>query len=327
MQKLAVIGAGAFGSALSITFSKFGRDVKIWAYEKDVAEEINSLHSNSSYLAGVEFPEAIKAYNDFEFIKDAELILIVTPSSHTVRIAEQMKPFYNGKAPILICTKGMDVNGEFFSAELEELFPGAEIGAMSGPMFAIELVGKAPTAATCAFKNEKVGHAVIEALSGPYFRPYYSPDVIGVQVGGMVKNIIAIGSGIISGADIGRNAQAAVITRGLFEIIKFATACGADPSTLMGLSGIGDLILTANSSKSRNFSLGEALGKGEKLSDIMAKSKTVFEGVNAVTVVAKKARALSIEMPICFVIEDILAGKSDVAEVIKKLLARPLKDE
>jgi glycerol-3-phosphate dehydrogenase (NAD(P)+) len=326
-DKIAVIGAGAFGSALACTMAKLGKKVKIWAHEGATAEEINTLHTNQIFLPNIKLPTSIEASNSLEIVSDADLILLVTPSAHTVKTAQSFAPFFKDTTPILICTKGMDSSGEFLSEGLQKILPNAKIGALSGPMFAAELAQEVPTAATVAFKDEKLGKEVIEAISGSFFRLYYSNDTIGVQIGGMVKNVIAIASGIVEGAGIGRNAQAALITRGLAEIVRFAKANGANPLTLMGLSGLGDLILTANSSKSRNFSLGEALGKGKSLAEIMSESRVVFEGAAAVDLVAKRARSMSIDMPLCFVVDDILKGNAKLSEIITKLLSRPLKSE
>ena len=329
MQKIAIIGAGAWGTALAAVARRAGRDVRLWAREPEVVAAVNARHENEVYLAGIALDPDIVATGELEeAADDAEAILLVTPAQHTRSVAVELAAHVPPSVPTLICSKGIEEgSGKLMSEVLAELAPGRAVGVLSGPTFAGEVAQGLPTAITLATDAEGLGRTLVKALGSATFRPYWSPDVTGAQIGGAVKNVLAIACGIVEGRKLGDNARAALITRGLAEIVRLGLAKGARAETLYGLSGLGDLALTCTGHQSRNMSLGMALGAGETLEGILAQRNTVAEGVYTAASVTALAARLEVEMPIAGAVNAILHGGAAIDEAVAGLLARPFKAE
>ena len=327
-MKIGIIGAGAWGTALAEVLAFNNNQVTIWSFEQEVASDINLHHKNQLYLKGVTLNKNIAATNNLEDMAGQEAVFLAMPAQHLRTISQQLKPIIGKNCFLIICAKGFEEKtGLLLSDVLANELPKNMIAVLSGPTFAIEVAKKIPTAITLATKNIHMGKSLIEQMGTTWFRPYLSDDVIGCQVGGAVKNVLAIACGIVEGRKMGDNTKAALITRGLAEILRLALALGAKTETLMGLSGIGDLILTANSMQSRNFSLGVELGKGKNLKEILSLRNSVAEGVYTVAAVCQKAKELGIEMPISEGVNDVINNGRVVDDVIKSLLERPFKKE
>ncbi len=328
MKKLGVIGAGAWGTALATVGVRAGLETLIWAREEEVVDSINRSHENHLYLKGVSLDPALKATSDMADLKACEIILMVAPAQHLRSVSAILNDHISSNIPILICSKGIEVSsGKLMSTVLSETMPDNPIGVLSGPTFAAETSRNMITALTLAMKDEKLGLDIVQTLGLPTFRPYFSSDVIGAQIGGAIKNIIAIASGIVAGLGLGENAKAALITRGLNEMQRFGLSRGARSETLMGLSGVGDLVLTCSSMQSRNMSLGKALGQGKSFNEIMAGRISVSEGAHTVEVVHKIAVEEGIEMPITEAVYRIIYGGDSVEEVMNDLMTRPFTKE
>jgi len=328
-RKIAVIGAGAWGTALAMAAQRAGCEVMLQAYEPEVAEAINKTHENPVYLPGHPLDPAITATADLkEAISWAEAVLMVAPAQHVRGLCRSMKTDWPQDLPMVLCAKGIENKTEMLLSEVvaEEL-PQAPLAVLSGPSFAAEVARRCPTAVTLAAETQDLAVALTEALSSPLFRIYRSTDVIGAQIGGAVKNVLAIACGIAQGKDMGDNARAFLITRGLAEITRLGMAKGAQMETLMGLSGIGDLSLTCSAMQSRNFSLGFALGKGQPLEEILGGRKAVTEGVHTAASVIDLARSLKVDLPICTAVNQILNEGADIEKTITGLLDRPPRDE
>lgn len=328
MQKIGVLGAGAWGTALAVNAVSAGRDTLLWAREPEVVESINSIHENTVFLKGKQLPTALEATGDMADLKDCDAVLIVSPAQHLRTMTAELASHVASGVPFVICSKGIEVaTGKLLSEAMAESAPDNPAAILSGPTFAAEVAKGLPCAMTLATKDKPVGHALVEALGQPTFRLYYNDDIIGAQIGGAIKNVLAIATGIVAGLGIGENARAAVITRGLAEIVRFGGLYGAESETLMGLSGLGDLILTCSSTQSRNMSLGKAIGEGRTLEEIMAERNSVAEGAHTVEIVHKIAKDKGLDMPITEAVYQILKEKQDVRSVTEALLKRPFTDE
>ncbi|MBL4614187.1 MAG: NAD(P)-dependent glycerol-3-phosphate dehydrogenase [Magnetovibrio sp.] len=329
MQKIGVIGAGAWGTALATAVRRAGPEVLLQAHESDVAKAINSNHENTAFLPGVTLDEGIHATTDLAEALDVEAVLLVAPAQFMRAVCEAAKPHWKPGVPAIICAKGIEqgsykLMGDVVGEALGEEVP---IAILSGPTFAIEVARNMPTAITLACDDEALGQHLCKALSSRCFRPYYSYDVIGAQIGGAIKNVLAIACGIVEGRKMGDNARAALITRGLAEIVRLGEVLGADEHTLMGLSGLGDLTLTCSAMQSRNFSLGVQLGQGRSLNDILAERNAVTEGVFTAAAVTEMARRHQVDMPICLAVDGVLNHGVDLDAIITGLLSRPLNIE
>ncbi len=328
MQKIGVLGGGAWGTALATAANRAGRDTLLWAREADVVASVNNTHENTLYLPGAKLDPALKATGNLADLGDRDAILLVAPAQHLRTMVRDLGPHIREDVPLVICSKGIEVaTGELLSEAVAEECPKNPVAVLSGPTFAIEVARNMPCALTLAAADKAVGNSLIEALGQPTFRPYYNHDVVGAQIGGAIKNVLAIATGIVAGLGIGENARAAVITRGLAEIMRFGALYGAERETLMGLSGLGDLILTCSSTQSRNMSLGKAIGEGRTLKDIMAERRSVAEGAHTVEIVHKIAQQKGLEMPITAAVFQILKEGQDVRTVTEALLARPFTSE
>jgi glycerol-3-phosphate dehydrogenase (NAD(P)+) len=325
LKKVGVLGGGAWGTALAAAMNRAGLETTIWAFEGSVALEINENHENLTYLPGVKLDAGIKATNDLADFASMDIILSVTPAQHLRAMATKLKTHISDKTAMVICSKGIEVtSGKLLHQVLEDVLPNNPIAILSGPTFAIEVARGQPCALTLACRDIAVAKEIANAIATPTFRPYQSDDIVGAQIGGAVKNVLAIATGIVSGLALGENARAAVITRGLAEMARFGDMYGAEQETLMGLSGLGDLVLTCSSTQSRNMSLGKAIGEGRTLQDIMQERNSVAEGAHTVEIVHKIASEKSIDMPITAAVHAILKEGKDVKSVMNELLARPI---
>lgn len=328
MQKVGVIGAGAWGTVLAVVARKAGRDVCLWALEPEVTAAVNGQHRNPLFLPDVSLDPAIVATGDLAQAAKADLIFLVVPAQFLRAVCQRLAPLLAPRTPVVICAKGIEKgSGALMTDVVRETLPQTEMMVLSGPTFAAEVAAGLPTAITLGAGNEDLGNKVAAAIGSPTFRPYLSNDVIGAEVGGAVKNVLAIGCGIADGRKLGANARAALLTRGLAEIVRLAVARGGRAETLMGLSGLGDLVLTATSMQSRNYSLGMALGQGRSLAEILGERRSVAEGVATAEAVAALAAKIGVDMPICTAIDAVLNRGAQVDAVLKGLLDRPLRAE
>lgn len=327
MDTIGIIGAGAWGTALALVARRAGRRATLWAHETETVAAIRERRENP-FLPGVELDPAIAATNDMAEAAAADAILLVPPAQHLRAVAAALAPHAKRDAPVIICAKGIETKtGALMSEALAAAMPRARAGILSGPTFAAEVARDMPTAVTLATADEAAGVSLVAALASRHFRIYRSDDVIGAQLGGAVKNVIAIACGVVMGRGLGDNARAALITRGLAEIARLGRAMGAKPETIMGLSGLGDLALTCTGEQSRNLSLGIALGRGEKIADILARRRSVAEGVATAGSVVTLAARHGVEMPIAAAVDAVANKGADVDAAIAALLARPPAQE
>lgn len=336
LSHIAVIGAGAWGTALAITATQAGRDVRIWAREPEVVDDMQQNRMNTAFLPERPIPSSLTATGDMaKAVKDADLALLVVPSQFLRRVAAELETHLPRGVPVVICAKGIERgSGKLMSTIVEEEMPDRPFAALSGPTFAEELAAGLPTAvtvaSTCASGPDvetSLASRIALALGTPTFRPYVSDDVIGIEIGGAVKNVLAIACGIASGLGFQSNTRAALITRGLEEMKNLAEALGGRRETVTGLSGIGDLMLTCSSEQSRNMSFGLALGRGMSRNDILSDRAQVVEGVVNAIAVTDLARSLNVEMPICEAVRAVLEDGIDIADALAGLLGRPLRGE
>ncbi len=327
MHKIGVIGAGAWGTALAQSLANSGRDVLMWARENEVVDAINKHHENKMYLKGVRLNEMIKATHDLAEMSACDLFLISTPAQHIRGTLQQMEFQLTGK-PFIICSKGIEKEtGHLLSEVAEEIIPNAKIGFLCGPTFASEISRGLPCAVTLAIEDKKLGEDIVEMIGSRTLRTYLTDDIIGAQIGGSVKNVIAIASGVIIGRGMGESARCALVTRGLTEMARLAKAMGAKKETLMGMCGFGDLMLTASSMQSRNFSLGVALGEGKTLEEILGDRIAVTEGVHTAKALRVMAQNNAVDMPISRAVYEFLHEDVPIDDIIEKVLDRPLRKE
>ena len=328
LQSVGIVGAGAWGTALAVTSRRAGRDVLIWAYEPETLAGINQNHRNESYLPGVKLDRAIEATARLNEVANCDLLLMATPAQHVRKIAGEIAPYLKPGQPLVLCSKGIEqTTGKLISEVVEEVVLRPQIAVLSGPSFAAEVSRGLPAAVTLATGEETLGRALAYALSHPPFRCYWSDDVIGAEIGGAVKNVYAIAAGIVAGKKFGASAHAALVTRSFAEMVRFAATLGAQRETLMGLSGLGDLVLTCGSPQSRNMSLGIELGKGKSLEEVLGKRIAVTEGVYTASALVEMAAARGIDMPIAQAVHAVISGLATVDEAIEALLSRPLRAE
>lgn len=320
-----VVGAGAWGTALAQMLARDGRAVLLWAREDGLAEAINANHRNDLYLPSAELTPSIHATGDLAGMSGCAALLLVTPAQH---LGTVMQALPSVARDVVLCAKGIEAaTGRLMNEVAREHAPDADIAVLSGPTFAHEVAAGLPTAVTLACGG---GQAQWDRLSPliarPAFRPYYSDDLVGAEVGGAVKNVLAIACGVVEGLRLGQNARNALISRGYAEMLRFGEALGANRDTLAGLCGLGDLVLTCSSTSSRNFSLGKALGEGQQAASLMEDRRTVAEGAHTAPVLQELARQHGITMPIVEAVNRLLQGAA-AAEVAQDLLTRPLKAE
>jgi len=326
-REIGVIGAGAWGTALALAAAQAGRSVTLWAREAEVLEQIDRQSENAMFLQGVKLPSTIHATGDLAEAAEADALLVVVPAQHLRASLRALASTLRETTPVVLCAKGIERStGKLMTEILIEEIPGCEPAILSGPSFARDVARGLPTAVTIAARME-VALKLQTALGHTTFRPYASDDVTGVALGGAAKNVYAIACGIVDGMGLGESARAALLARSFAELTRLGSALGAKPETLMGLSGLGDLVLTATSITSRNFSFGHALGKGQTLSDLARPGHPLAEGVETAPALAARARAEGVELPIAEAVAAVLDGSLPVGEAVLRLMSRPLKPE
>jgi glycerol-3-phosphate dehydrogenase (NAD(P)+) len=328
MSYVAVIGAGSWGTTLAYLLSKKGYDVSLWVYEKDLAEEIERTRLNKVYLPDIRLPENIMiSHRIDEVVNKARYILNVVPSQYTRAVFKEISPYLSNGSAIISASKGIE-RGTLMtiSSVLKEL-TGHEVAALSGPSFAKEVMKNLPTAVTLATENRNTGILLQELFNTSTFRVYTHNDILGVEIGGALKNVIAIAAGISDSLGLGNNARASLITRGLAEITRLGVAMGAEEKTFAGLSGLGDLVLTCTSALSRNYTLGIKLGQGMKLKDILEQTISVVEGVETAESAFELSNKYNIEMPIVEQVYKIINEGKDPVLAVSDLMSRSMKPE
>jgi glycerol-3-phosphate dehydrogenase (NAD(P)+) len=325
IQTISVLGGGAWGTALAQTCARAGRDVTLWEHDAGNAEQLAS-NRESKYLPGVKLEQKIKVTRDLKEAAQAQALLLVVPAQVLRSVVTALAPLVAERTPMIACAKGIEHGTHKFMTEIiADCAPKAVPAILSGPSFAADVARGLPTAVTIAATDASIAQALAHAMNSGTFRPYHSSDVRGVELGGATKNVLAIAAGIVNGRELGASALAAMTTRGFAELVRFGKACGAKTETMMGLSGLGDLILTCGTPQSRNFSFGVALGKGETAAT--ASHGKLAEGAFTAPVLLEMARAKGVDMPISEAVAAILAGKLSVDAAIESLLTRPLKAE
>ncbi len=321
---IAVIGAGAWGSALALTCARAGRKVTLWEYDAANAAQL-AKNRESLFLPGVRIDDGIVLAGDLAEAVRAQAILLVVPAQAVRAVATALTPLLAARMPVIVCAKGIERGTKKFMTEvIAECAPNAVPAILSGPSFAADVARGMPTAVTLAASDDKLAGDLARAIGSASFRPYHATDVRGVEIGGAAKNVLAIAAGIVNGRGLGASAAAALTTRGFAELVRFGKAYGAKAETMMGLSGLGDLILTCSSQQSRNFTFGFNLGRGQTPDAIHA---GLAEGVFTASVLVDMARERNVDMPISFAVAALLEGEMSVDEAIDSLLARPLKAE
>lgn len=324
-MKAGVIGAGAWGTALAQVLAEDERPVTLWAREPEVVGAINNGHENALFLRDIPLSPLIHATGSFSDLSDCDVLLLVTPAQHLRAVLADAKV---GRRPLVLCAKGIEAETMKLMSEVaHEACPDAPIAVLSGPTFAHEVALGLPTAITLACEDADLAGLLAGRLARAHFRPYLSDDVVGAEIGGAVKNVLAIACGVVEGRGLGQNARAALIARGFAEMTRFGLAKGARAETLAGLSGLGDLVLTCSSAASRNFSLGKGLGEGKDATALLASHRTIAEGAFTAPVLQKAARALGVDMPVVDAVCVLLEGREPVEQVVGSLLARPLRIE
>lgn len=322
-MRIGVIGGGAWGTALAQVAAANGEPVILWARETDVVTAINLAHENTVFLPNVPLSPSIQATGALDDLAGCDALLLVTPAQHLRSVLSDLP---QGHHPLVLCAKGIEAGTKSLMSDVAgELRAGSPIAVLSGPTFAAEVARGLPTAVTLACTDESLCRALSQRLARPTFRPYASDDVAGAEIGGAVKNVLAIACGVVAGRGLGENARAALIARGFAEMVRYGVARGGRAETLSGLSGLGDLVLTCSSTASRNFSLGVGLGAGKEAASLM-EGNTVAEGAFTAPVLQASARELGVTMPVVDAVCALLEGQ-DVDAVVGDLLARPLRGE
>lgn len=324
-QRIGIVGAGAWGTALANTIASKSRPVVLYARDPAIASEMKKSRTNAARLPGIALNIEVVPTDSIAEAADTDVILLAVPTQSLREIAATLAPAIRHSVPVVACAKGIERgSGKFVTEILAETIPLARPAILSGPSFASDVGRGLPTAVTLAASEEELAADLAEVLSSQSFRLYHSTDVRGVEIGGAAKNVLAIAAGIVLGRGLGASAQAALITRGFAEIARLGRAYNVKPETLMGLSGLGDLVLTCSSPQSRNFAFGFAIGKGEQADTTRG---PLAEGAFTAPVLAEIARKKEVEMPIINAVQAVLAGRVNVDTAISALLSRPLKGE
>ncbi len=334
MKKIAIIGGGAWGTALAIALTRSSREhrLSIWAHSADVVETLNERRINEIYLSGFELSASVEVTGDLKTaLLGADIVLGVMPSAHAREIYRAMRPHVGPLAVFVSATKGLEPGTHArisqIIAEEMGLAPSSRVAVLSGPSFAQEVAAGDPTAIVLATADARLAAEVQEEFSGPRFRLYTNDDVIGTEIAGAVKNVVAIAAGICTGLELGTNAVAALVTRGLAEMTRLAVALGGRRETLSGLAGVGDLILTATGELSRNRSVGIQLGKGRELTEILGSTRRIAEGVGSAAATLELAQRANIEMPITEQVHSVLTAGRVTRDAIRDLMERRLRQE
>ena len=324
-MRIGVIGGGAWGTALAQVASAAGQETLLWALEPEVVEAVNASHQNTLFLPGIDLNPTIRATSDLAELDGCDAWLVVTPAQHMRAVLDKAP---DCRKPLVLCSKGIEEkSGELLHHVARACCREAPIAVLSGPTFAHEVARGLPTAVTLAADDAALAERLRECIAQPTFRIYVSDDVAGAEIGGAVKNVLAIACGVVEGKGLGQNARAALIARGFAEMTRFGLAMGARRETLAGLSGLGDLVLTCSSTSSRNYSLGVGLGQGRAAAELMADRRTVAEGAFTAPVLARLAREKGVDMPIVDTVDGLLAGRFTADQALGQLLARPPRPE
>lgn len=328
IENIGVVGGGAWGTALAETSRAAGRPVLLWARDAAVVDEINRHHTNAAYLPGTTLDAGLAATNDLARMAEVDAVLLVTPAQTQRAMARALAPHLRPGVPVVICSKGLEQGtGKLMTEVLAEAIPGCSMAVLSGPGFAGDVVRGLPTALTLACGDENLGKALVAAIGCRHFRLYWTGDTTGVAFGGAMKNVLAIAAGIVDGRGLGASAHAALVTRGFAEMRRLGSALGANPDTLVGLSGLGDLLLSCGSPQSRNMRLGRLLGQGGALDDALVALDSTAEGVYTASAAVRTAGARGIEVPIAASVHAIIEGDLTVEAAIEGLLSRPFRSE
>ena len=325
---LMVVGAGAWGTALANLAAGNGIATTLWAREEAVVEAIEGAGENSVFLPGIRLDPRLAATRDLSRAVDVDAVLMVAPAQHNRAMFADLRQFAPETIPIALCAKGIETDAGLLMTEvLAEVWPEARPAVLSGPSFAADVARGMPTAVTLACADKPLGERWMASIGAPHFRPYLSDDLVGAELGGAIKNVLAIAAGVVVGRALGESARAALIARGFAEFQRLGAALGAKQQTMPGLSGLGDLILTASSPQSRNMSLGVALGQGRALDDVLSARNSVAEGVATAPAVLSLAKKAGVETPICAAVASLVSGEKTVDELISALLSRPFREE
>jgi len=324
-MRIGVIGGGAWGTALAQVAAAGGEPVMLWAREHDVVTSINHAHENRTFLPGVPLSPSIEATESLGALAACDAMLVVTPAQHLRAVLADVA--VDNKI-LVLCAKGIEAGTAALMSQIAgSVHPRAPVAVLSGPTFAGEVARGLPTAVTLACADGSVGRALGERFARPAFRPYASDDVIGTEIGGAVKNVLAIACGVVAGRGLGENARAALIARGFAEMVRYGVARGGRAETLAGLSGLGDLVLTCSSVASRNFALGHGLGEGKPVAALLGGKTSVAEGAFTAPVLQQSAHDLGVAMPVVDAVCALLSGTAKVDAVVTALMSRPLKGE
>ncbi|MEX0694460.1 MAG: NAD(P)H-dependent glycerol-3-phosphate dehydrogenase [Rhodospirillales bacterium] len=329
MKQIAIIGGGAWGTALAASARRAGCSTTLYAREPEIVAAINAGDGNPGFLPGIALPDGIRASADLgDAIRGAEAVILVVPAQFMRRTVEDLAGTIPTGLPVILAAKGIEQKTTALMSEIvEAILPDNPLAALSGPSFAAEVAKGLPVALTLACKDAALGRQLIAMLGSPMFRLYQSEDIVGAEIGGAAKNVLAIACGIVEGRGLGDNARAALITRGLAELMRLGRKKGAATETMMGLAGLGDLVLTCNAMQSRNFSFGHALGQGKSAPEILAERVAVTEGVTSAVSVVQLAATLGVDMPICTAVHAIIHEGRDIDTAIRMLMERPLTSE
>ncbi len=328
MKNIAVVGAGSWGTALACLLAEKGYDVSLWVYEKELVEDIGKTGINNKYLPNVAIPDKIKPSNEIQdVLKDSGYVINAVPTQHTREVFTSAAAYIPNDARIISVSKGIEKGTLLTVSHILEELTGKKAAVLSGPSFAKEVTEKLPTAVTIATENEEVGHELQNIFNTDYFRVYTNTDTLGVELGGALKNVMAIASGISDGLGLGSSARAALITRGLSEIIRLGVAMGAEEKTFRGLSGLGDLVLTCTGALSRNYTVGLKLGRGEKLGDILSSMSMVVEGIATSESAYQLSKKYNVEMPVVEQVYKVINESKNPLDAVRELMTRNLKSE
>jgi glycerol-3-phosphate dehydrogenase (NAD(P)+) len=326
MDRIGVIGGGAWGTALAQTLALAGRDVVLWAREPETVSDINTRHVNRAFLPGVALDRRVSATAKIEDCAASDAILLVCPAQHARALTRELAPGVRPGQPLIVCAKGIEqATGKLLGEVVAETVPDMALAVLSGPSFAADVARGLPAALTIACRDERLGKLLAESLGDRQLRLYWSDDIVGVELGGALKNVLAIAAGIVDGKGLGASAHAALVTRGFAEMRRLGRVLGARPETMMGMSGLGDLVLTCGSPQSRNMSLGRALGQGETVAAVLGSRVSVTEGVYTAAAVVRLAAEKRVEMPITEAVHAVLEGRMSVDDAITGLMSRPFK--
>ena len=328
METVSIIGAGSWGTALAQTIALQGQPVCLWARKSDLANAINVSHQNTHYLPDVSLHPGIQATDSIQTALESTILFMVTPAQSMRFILAEMADYIRPDHKLVLCSKGIEMETCLLMNEVSKsILPETLVAVLTGPNFAHEIARGKPAATTLACTDENMAKSLQNLIASPHFRPYLSNDIIGAQIAGALKNVIAIACGIAKGLNMGESARASLVTRGLAEISRLGVAMGAHQETFMGMCGIGDLMLTCSSEHSRNFSLGFALGQGQSLIEIMNNRQSVTEGVHTAKSAIKLAERYAVDMPICMAIHKCLNEGLSLDEVLQEMLNRPIGRE